>query len=134
MDFKTLIVEKQEHIGKLIFNRPEALNAINSTMFEELPLAIRDLNEDNNIRVVIVTGAGRGFCSGADVRQSFSTREEAKERSTGDALPLLHGGGRIEAPGFALGNMQKPSIAAVNGPAIGGGFDLSLACDFRIAS
>ncbi len=134
MGFETVIVEKKEHIGTLIFNRPEALNAIDGTMWEELPPAIRDLNQDNDIRVVIVTGAGRGFCSGGDIKKGFSTLEEMKVRSTGDALPLLHGGGRVELPGLLLGDMQKPTIAAVNGPAIGGGLDLAMACDFRIAS
>ena len=64
MGFQTLVVEKEEHIGTIMFNRPETLNAINHTMIEEFPLAVRDLNEDNDIRVVIVTGTGRGFVQG----------------------------------------------------------------------
>lgn len=135
MEFETLIMEKKGHIATLMFNRPEALNAIDKTMFMELPAAIRHLNDDNNVRVVIVTGAGRGFCSGADVKSGFSTLSELEERDPeGDALPLLFQGGRIQAPGLLLGDMQKATIAAVNGPAIGGGLDLSMACDFRIAS
>ena len=135
MEFKTLLVEKKEHIATLTFNRPDALNAIDNTMFKELPAAIRNLNEDNDIRVVIVTGAGRGFCSGADVKSSFSNLNELAERDPeGDALPLLFQGGRIQLPGLLLGDMQKATVAAVNGPAIGGGLDLAMACDFRIAS
>lgn len=135
MDYETLVVEKEGYIGTLMFNRPEVLNAISNTMFEELPEAIRDLNDDNDIRVVIVTGAGRGFCSGADVKSGFATLEELKQRDPrGDALPLFHAGGRVEAPGILLGEMHKATVAAVNGPAVGGGLDLAMACDFRIAS
>ena len=134
MNFETLIVEKKEHIGTLMFNRPEKLNALNGTMWEELPLAIRDLNEDSSIRVVTVTGAGRGFCSGADI-QGFATPEEAKERNLSrDAFTSWNSFRRLEVVGMLLGDMQKATIAAVNGPCIGGGLDLAMACDFRIAS
>ena len=121
---KTLSFEENDHIARVILNRPEVLNALNAEMYEELGALMRRIAADKNVRVVIITGAGRAFAAGADISAMVSmTPLEAKE--------LARIGG--QATGF-IREMPQPVIAALNGMALGGGWEIALACDIRIAS
>jgi len=123
-----LLVEKQDGVAVLTLNRPERLNAITGPMLDALSQALVDANRDPAVRVVVITGAGRGFCAGLDLQDQMS----------GQGL----GGGQIgaavqkfdlrEAPPIVLNQLDKPSIAAVNGGAAGYGMDLALGCDIRL--
>jgi enoyl-CoA hydratase len=122
--YSTLTVEKKEQVCILTINRPDALNALNTVTLTELTEAIDDLEKDLSITVVILTGAGRAFVAGADIKEMTEmTPLEAKEFS---------------AKGHTLARkMEKsrlPFIAAVNGHALGGGCELMMACDFAIAA
>ena len=117
-------LEKQGHIGILTINRPEALNALNSQVLTELDAAIDAVEGDGEIYVVILTGAGRSFVAGADIA-------EMKNFNSIDGKKFGVHGGEVF---LKLENMSKPVIAAINGFALGGGCELSMACDIRLAS
>ena len=123
MAFKNIIVEKKDSIGYIKINRPQALNALNKETLIELKEAISDLEQDKKINVVILTGVGKAFIAGADIKQMADmTPLEAKKFSE-----LGHGVlSKIE-------NSRFPVIAAINGYALGGGCETILACDICIA-
>jgi enoyl-CoA hydratase/carnithine racemase len=120
MSYETIILEKKERIATITMNRPEKLNAITVQMEEDLYNAFIDVTEDDDVRVVVLTGAGRGFCSGEDVAQRPGETPDSKKPSNRMIL--------------ALRNIPKPVIAAVNGAAVGQGLSLCLHSDIRIAS
>ena len=115
-----VLVDIEEGIGTLTLNRPEKLNAFDRGMCRDLIDALRMLSGSDQVRVILLTGAGRGFCAGADLG---TLAEGAAE---------LVGAGR-EVP-VLIRTAPQPVLAAVNGPAAGGGANLALACDYRIAS
>ena len=134
MNYETVILEKKENIATLTLNRPEKLNAITPRMTQELIIALDEADADDEVRVLIITGAGRGFCSGADVggMAGGTHRESSTARSAEDIRQgLAQGAGKIIPK---LQKMQKPTIAMVNGIAVGAGFDIALACDLRVGS
>ena len=122
MAFVTL--EKQGHVGIMTIDRQEALNALNSQVLTDLSAAIDQAENDGEIYVVVLTGAGRSFVAGADIG-------EMKEFSSIDGKKFGVHGGEVF---LKLENMSKPVIAAINGFALGGGCELSMACDIRLAS
>ena len=117
-------LEKKGHIGVITMNRPEALNALNTPMLQELEKVIDEVEADDEIYVCVLTGAGRSFVAGADIGEmsEYGSVAGKKFSDYGNSVFL-----KIE-------NMTKPIIAAVNGFALGGGCELSMSCDIRLAS
>jgi enoyl-CoA hydratase/carnithine racemase len=133
MAYETLLYEVEDKVLTVTLNRPEKLNAYTGTMGAELADAFRRADADDEVRVVIVTGAGRGFCAGADISGGASAFDTSDKGSVAFAAP---GQARQEGGGFvgAIFNCRKPSIAAVNGAAVGVGATLTLPMDIRIAA
>ena len=128
---ETLIVDRP-HAGVVVLqlNRPKQLNAINEVMRDELTQTFAEIGADATVNAVVITGAGRGFCSGIDVR-NFSPRTlEASD----PAIERLRFQEAMAALPQAIWNLPQPVIAAVNGPCVGAGFALCLASDIRICS
>ena len=124
-EYSNIIYEKRERVAAITLNRPKALNALNTALLTELREALQDAENDENIGVIVITGAGdRAFCAGADI-------------------PEIQGRSPIEARDYAssgqectryMERIRKPIIARVNGFCLGGGQEIAMACDFRIAS
>ena len=130
--YEDMIFEKEGGIATVTLNRPEKLNALTEGIRKGLRRVIREVEEDDDIRVMIITGAGeRGFCSGADVARLEAGAAGKREAPVGDRT---YRKSPSSAPVTMLFNMDKPVIAAVNGVAAGAGFALAMACDVRIAS
>lgn len=132
MAYENIIYEKENGLAILTFNRPQALNAQNPPMLEELRAAVEDADEDNEVRVLILTGAGRGFHAGDDVGQMFLDPDRIKRRSEMRGQRIRKG--IIRRGTNYLLEFYKPAIAAVNGPAVGAGLDWAVGCDIRIGS
>jgi len=130
MDYSQILYSVDEHVATLTLNRPEKLNAFTVTMMREMIDAFGRVDADDDVRAVIVTGAGRGFCAGADLSAGGSTFD--------------HGGsdemfGRVARDGGGMVSLRifecvKPVIAAINGPAVGVGVTMTLPMDIRLAS
>ena len=128
MSDPTVAISVEDKIMTILLNRPEVLNAYNRTMHEELLSAFDEADANDDVRVVILTGAGRGFCAGADLGAGGSTFDRA-DKVTVDTH--RDGGGELAQRIFRC---KKPIIAAINGPATGVGLTMTLPCDFRLAS
>jgi enoyl-CoA hydratase len=124
MDLKDILYEKRGQAAWVTLNRPQALNAITPDMIRGLRRAAEDARTDDNIRALVITGAGRGFCAGADIR----VMDNANLEQFRDFLIVL-----TDVWSF-IRTFPKPTIAAINGVVVGAGFELTLVCDFRIAS
>ena len=123
-----IVVSADGPVGTLTLNRPEKLNSFVGTMRDELAEGLEALARDDTVRAVIVTGRGRAFCTGADVRY---LSEMVEEDRLDEFRSLVEAGRRVVS---TIAEMPKPVIAAINGPAAGGGANLALACDLRWAS
>jgi 2-(1,2-epoxy-1,2-dihydrophenyl)acetyl-CoA isomerase len=124
-----LLVEKQNGVATVTLNRPDKLNAFNDELTFKLQDAFKELAKDNSVRSIILTGAGRGFCSGQDLQNRNFSDNTSQKPSLGDSIRR-----RYNPCIIAIRRIEKPVIAAVNGVAAGAGSSLALACDLRIVS
>lgn len=123
MSYENLVLEKDGPVATIALNRPESLNALSMKLRDELQQALKDVREDTKVRALIVTGRGRAFCSGADIRElqtyaSGDVPSKAMDMATQRILGIT--------------GLGKPVIAAINGVAAGGGFSLAMMCDIRL--
>jgi 2-(1,2-epoxy-1,2-dihydrophenyl)acetyl-CoA isomerase len=135
MDYQQILVEQQDRVRILTLNRPERLNAWTWQMGAEMQSAIEEANDDEGVGCIVVTGAGRGFCSGADV-QGFNRAIDAREQAASEEERVRASSsdqGKRESPAVYMPR-SKPIIAAVNGASIGVGLTMTLPMDVRIAS
>ncbi len=119
MDFQNIILEKKDNIATITFNRPDAMNALNNQTRGEFRAAMADVTADEDVRVIILTGSGKSFVAGSDIKELQQT------------MPIdAH---KIDRLGALVENCPKPVIAAVNGFALGGGCEIVMGCDIIVA-
>lgn len=136
MAYETVILEKERYIATLVMNRPERMNAFNNLMYEEMWGAFEQIKKDPEVRVLVITGAGKAFSTGADVKERFARRiEDRKKGGEEDRAERISWatGGVVDSI-QQIRDMNKPIIASINGLALGWGCSLALNCDMRIAS
>jgi enoyl-CoA hydratase/carnithine racemase len=145
MEYKCLTLEKEGYIATVTLNRPDSGNAFDFRLMEEIDHVFRDnIDKDDSIRVAILTGAGKYFSTGVDLKMFASAEPEVDKEELEKGVAASHvqeakedvpwGKGTIVGAVVVMTTMRKPVIAAVNGPAVGLGFSLALASDIRIAS
>jgi len=129
MSYETIIYEKEEGIGVITLNRPDSLNALSRKLTQELGAALDEIEADDEIKVVIITGGPDAFCAGADIKE----RAASSGKSISQSQVYFF---QLKANRFftRIEDFEKPVIAAISGVAVGGGCELSLVCDLRIAS
>jgi enoyl-CoA hydratase/carnithine racemase len=121
-----VLTERDEHVVTLTLNRPDRMNSIGGNLLQELTRELHAANADPAVRAIVLTGAGRGFCSGLDLQDAASKDGDLSNDVQGAAVP--------ETPPFVMRRIDKPILCAMNGPAAGYGMDLALGCDFLIVS
>jgi enoyl-CoA hydratase/carnithine racemase len=131
MEFKDILYGKADGVAVITLNRPDVMNALVGVMLEEVMEALRAARDDDEVRVVVITGNGRAFCSGAAPGDLAKGRHLGPPTLAERHFAMLQNIG--ERPKF-LASLDKPYIAAINGAAVGGGLDLALEADIRIAS
>ena len=142
MPYQEILYAVNDRVATVTLNRPDKLNAWTAVMEQEVRAAMREADDDDNVRVIVLTGAGRGFCAGADMSLLGSIAKEGLGERGAEHVLRNTGNGAAQAnvrPDFQkkysyFPSLKKPVIAAVNGPAVGLGFIISLYCDLRFAS
>lgn len=124
MELNNIVLEKEGKLAVITINRPKALNALNTETLSELDYVIGEIEKDDEVLAVVLTGAGKSFVAGADI-------SEMKDKNVIEGRKFGILGNKVFRK---LENLEKPVIAAVNGFALGGGCELALSCDFRVAS
>ncbi len=129
MGYQSLTFEREGHVAVVTLSRPEKLNALDATLRADVLAALEEVHGDDEIRALVLTGAGRGFCAGVDLSGAAPTGTGSGSGSQNDALDRMGWVGRQATSVYEL---DKPVVAAVNGPAAGAGMSLALACDLRV--
>jgi len=130
-EYKQILYTKEDRVATITFNRPAKLNAYSEVMVHETMAALADARDDDEIRAVILTGTGRGFCSGGDISKDFQYPSRYRGHRLESMLEMRENMDQLVT---LLQRFDKPTIAAVNGAAVAGGLTLALSCDFRIAA
>lgn len=129
MAFNEILLEKKEGVAVVTLNRPERFNSFTTSMYREFPRIVDQLRRDDEVKAVILTGAGKGFCAGSDVSDRLGKRlEKGGEESRFENLQ------QVGAMALDIADFDKPIIGAINGAAVGSGLSLALLCDIRLAS
>jgi enoyl-CoA hydratase/carnithine racemase len=131
MEYTEILYGIDDHVATITLNRPEQLNAFTTTMMREMIDAFDRIDADDDVRAVIVTGAGRGFCAGADLSAGGATFDHRRSDAEDPDRVLRDGGGMVSLRIFEC---LKPVIAAINGPAVGVGITMTLPMDIRLVS
>ena len=131
MAFEQIRYDAADGVATVTLNRPEKLNAVTSVLLREMISAFDEADADDAVRAVIVTGAGRAFCAGADLSAGTQTFDRSRRERPEAGGELRDGGGLVT---LRIYDMKKPVIAAINGPAVGFGVTMTLPMDIRIAS
>lgn len=134
MNYELIIYQKREGIATITLNRPEVMNAANTQMMDELVSALEDTKSDETVKVAIITGAGNGFCSGADVKALIGGDKAFSSKGFTPVQARNQGRLGVQRIPRLIESIEKPIMASVNGVAYGFGFDLASMCDIRIAS
>ncbi len=124
MNLETIEIQKNNKVAVIKLNRPELLNAVNEQLVWDFQKATEDVKNDNNIRVVIIKGSGRGFCAGADLSEKNSSWKGSKDALLRGYKPFFEN----------IIEMPKPVIASISGPAAGIGAAIAMSCDLRVMS
>ncbi len=130
MGYPDIQVEMAEHIVTLTLDRPEQMNALTPEMADSILAALEQAGRDDEVRVVVITGAGRAFCAGGDMK-TMTARAEREKTAVGRIDAVQAAGRRIP---IVIKQIHKPVIASINGAAMGWGCDLAVACDIRVAA
>lgn len=139
MEYKDIIYTKSENIAYITLNRPDSYNAFSVNMLKSWANALVDARDDKDVYVIVVTGAGKAFCSGGDIKSMRSGKGFLyhEEETAGEMRPMDFKNslwGLIHRIALLLEDIDKPVIASINGPATGAGLDMALMCDLRITS
>lgn len=126
MEFQTLLLQREAHVARITLNRPEVANALNETVISELAAAFAAMDADPDVHVIVLSGAGRFFCAGADANWMRKMADYTPEQNRADAQGLADMLNRIDS-------CRKPVVAQVNGDAMGGGVGLVAVCDIVVA-